>query len=91
MIPRRDRNLSSIEEFPHWLTGRGRPKATVMEGLPLAAAAGPIELALPAEPTDVGDRAEFLARMDHLTQRMFESDRRLLLEMATKLADRRSV
>ncbi len=88
---RRDRNLSSTDEFPHWLTGRASSKAMVMEGLPLAAAAGPIELALPAEPTDVEDRANFVARMDRLTQAMSESDRRLLLEMAAKLADRRSV
>ena len=47
-------------------------------------------LALPAEPTDVEDCAEFLARIDRLTQSLSESDRRLLLEMAAKLADRRS-
>lgn len=87
---RRDRNLSTTEEFPHWLTGRQRSNAMGIEGSPLYAGADPIELASPAKPSDAGDGTDFLEQIERLTKRVSESDRRLLLEMATKLADRRS-
>ena len=81
---RRDRNLTTTEEFPHWLTGRDHPQAMRMAAAPPAP--DPMESAWsPASPDD--PRESFAAKMARLTARMSDSDRQLLLDMAGKLAE----
>ena len=84
---RRDRNLNATEELPQWLTGQDQG-----QGISLAAAAPSEARAMIASPVPPaagrsGEQDNFAARMENLKPRLSESDRRLLLEMANKLAD----
>ena len=69
---RRDRNrVGASEEYPQWLTGRGRA-APQAASAPMASGPPP--------------PADFMAEMERLSSRLSESDREVLLAMARKLA-----
>ncbi|MBT8462559.1 MAG: helix-turn-helix transcriptional regulator [Gemmatimonadetes bacterium] len=74
---RQERNLAATEEYPSWLLGRsvGAREAPMAH---VAAAAPP--------PRSPEDRDSFLAEMQELEPSLAASDRRLLLDMAHKLA-----
>ena len=74
---RKERNIASTEEYPHWLLGR-----SVSARAPIArtAAAAPPPMA-PADEPDA-----FLTEMRRLGVSMSDSDKQLLLDMARKLA-----
>ena len=78
---RRERSLTTTEDYPAWLLGRDTDSGQSLFAMKAIEAAPP-----PEGPQ--ADHDPFIADMMRLADSMSESDKQLLLDMAKKLADK---